>query len=142
MLHCKLSIVLIFLIATCDVARSSSAGFTVSTVEQQLEESNTAGDIPIYSGQTRVGETLTFVAQGIVYPRGGSPQPSEPDAGAWLFDDTVFELVPHDKSQCDGTQVIVALRALRGVLRPTRVRFVGNILGYSRKYDVRVKVTN
>ncbi|CAF1114685.1 unnamed protein product [Didymodactylos carnosus] len=45
-------------------------------------------------------------------PRGKPSQASEPEAGAWLFDDTMFQLVPHDKNQFDKTQIPVALKAL------------------------------
>ncbi len=95
----------------------------------------------LYNLQMQVGQTVTFVSQGIVMPRGKSSQPSEPDAGAWLFDDTAFQLLPHDKNQFDKTQITVTLKALDNVLGQKRVRFVGSILGYDRKYDVLVEVT-
>ena len=46
--------------------------------------------------------------------------------------------VPHDKKKADKTKTVVALKALK--VGQTRVRFVGNILGYDRKYDVIVEI--
>ena len=69
---------------------------------------------------------------------GGAPGPIEPDAGAWLFDDAVFQLVPHEKGKFDKTKCAVALKPLKA--GTTRVRFVGNVLGYDRKVEIVVEV--
>jgi hypothetical protein len=131
----------VLLITACDMVQSSGAGFTITTIGQHLGAIDETGEIPIYNLQMQVGQTVTFVSQGIVMPRGKSSQPSEPDAGAWLFDDTAFQLLPNDKNQFDKTQITVTLKALDNVLGQKRVRFVGSILGYDRKYDVLVEVT-
>ena len=47
----------------------------------------------------------------------------------------LFQLVAHDKMKADKTRAVVALKA-----GPTRVRFVGTILGREVKYDVLVEV--
>jgi hypothetical protein len=127
---------------TCDVVQSSSAGFKIIVIGQDLGEIDQMQEIPAYNLQMQVGQTVTFVSQGIVMPRGKLSEPSEPDAGAWLFDDTVFELLPHDKNQFDKTQLPITLKTLSNVSGQTRVRFVGKILGYDRKYDVFVHVTD
>jgi hypothetical protein len=130
------------LIMTCDVVQSSSARFKIIVIGQDLGEIDQMQEIPAHNLQMQVGQTVTFVSQGIVMPRGKLSEPSEPDAGAWLFDDTVFELLPHDKNQFDKTQMPITLKALSNVAGQTRVRFVGKILGYDRKYDVFVHVTD
>jgi hypothetical protein len=132
----------LLLITTCSVVQSSGAGFKISAVGQSLGEADEAGEISVYHLQMQVGQTVTFVSQGIVMPRGQPSQPSEPEAGEWLFDDTIFQLLPYDKNQFDKTQIPVALKALRNVIGQTRVRFVGKILGYDRKYDVLVQVND
>ncbi|CAF1172991.1 unnamed protein product [Didymodactylos carnosus] len=60
-------------------------------------------------------------------PRGKPSQASEPEAGAWLFDDTMFQLVPHDKNQFDKTQIPVALKALGNVVGQTHNLMVSNL---------------
>ncbi|CAF1258315.1 unnamed protein product [Adineta steineri] len=90
----------------------------------------------------KVGQTVTFVSQGYVAPRGKPNQPSKPDAGEWLFDNHVFRLLPYEKNLFDKTQLPVMLKALTNVARQTRVRFIGKILGYNRKYDVLVDIVN
>ena len=85
----------------------------------------------------KVGETVTLVADGWVQPRGGAVAPGDIDAGAWLFDDEAFKLVPPEKAKSDKTKMVVALTSLKA--GTTRVRFVGDILGRYQKYDVMVE---
>jgi hypothetical protein len=132
--------VFVVLITVCDVVQSSGAGFMITARDQHLTEADEMEGNPAYNVQMQVGQTLTLVSQGIVMPRGQPSQPSEPDAGTWLFDDAVFQLLPYDKNNFDNTQVPIALKALKSVVGQTRVRFVGNILGYDRTYDVFVQV--
>ncbi|CAF3961847.1 unnamed protein product [Adineta steineri] len=129
-------------ITVYDVVQSSSAGFTITAVGQSLDLLDEAGEIPSYHCQMKVGQTVTFVSQGYVAPRGKPNQPSKPDAGEWLFDDHVFQLLPSEKNLFDKTQLPVMLKALTNVAEQTHVRFVGKILGYNRKYDVLVDIVN
>ena len=83
--------------------------------------------------------------RGLVLPDDGrrrrDPLPVEAqddiDAGAWLFDDEAFKLVPPEKAKGDKTKMVVALTSLKA--GTTRVRFVGDILGRYQKYDVMVE---
>lgn len=128
----------VFVLAAYGVAHASGAGFTITAEGKDLGKADETGEIPVYRIKLEVGQTVTFVSQGIVMPRGAAAQPSEADAAAWLFDDAAFQLVPHDKKKADKTKSPVALKALK--TGQTRVRFVGNILGYDRKYDVLVEI--
>ncbi|CAF0893057.1 unnamed protein product [Adineta ricciae] len=130
------------LIGTFHVVQSSSAKFTISAVGQNLIGNDENGDIPAYSLQLPINQQVTLVAQGVVMPRGKEPQASEPDVGTWLFDDSVFQLLPHDRNQFNATQIPITLKPMRSVAIDTRVRFVGNILGYDRKYDVLINMNN
>ncbi|UJR30514.1 hypothetical protein I4U23_018043 [Adineta vaga] len=132
----------ILLIATCQVVQSSSAGFTISVVGQNLIEADGNGEIPTYNLLLQANQPVTFVAQGIVMPRGKDAQASKPDSGTWLFNNKAFQVLPYDQSQFNETQIVVTLKPLESINRATRVRFVGNILGYDRKYDVMVRVNN
>jgi len=126
------------LLMACGLAQASGAGFRLSAVGLnlgQVEDEN--GEIPRYRVKVKVGETVTLVADGWVQPRGGQPAPGDIDAGAWLFDDEAFKLVPPEKAKGDKTRVVVALTSLKA--GTTRVRFVGDILGRYQKYDVVVE---
>lgn len=94
---------------------------------------------PRFLTRAELGKPFTLLAQGIVLPRGGSEQPGEPDCGAWLFDDTAFKLLPHDKKLTD--KHTIAIRLQPTAVGRTRVRFVGTILGYERTFDVILEVT-
>ena len=125
-------------LAAGGVAHASGAGFTITAEGKDLGEADETGEIPAYRLRLEVGRTVTLVSQGVVTPRGGAAQPAEVDAAAWLFDDAAFQLVPHGKKTADRTKTPVALKALKA--GRTRVRFVGNVLGYDRKYDVIVEI--
>lgn len=141
-LRILLGVAFVLLVTSCTVVQSSSAAFSISAIGQQLDATDESGEIPAYSFQMQVGQEVTFVSQGMVMPRGQPAQPRKPDAGAWLFDDTVFEFRPHNGNQFDNTQIPITLKALTTVSGRTHVRFVGNILGYDRKYDVLVAINN
>ena len=141
-LRILLGVAFILLVTSCTVVQSSSAAFSISAIGQQLDAVDESGEIPVYNFEMQVGQEVTFVSQGMVMPRGRPAQPSKPDAGAWLFDDTVFELRPHNGNQFDNTQIPITLKALVTASGRTHVRFVGKILGYDRKYDVLVAVNN
>ncbi|MCE9561493.1 MAG: hypothetical protein K8U57_05510 [Planctomycetes bacterium] len=135
----RFSGVLAAVLMTAGIAHASGAGFTLSAVGATLgkvEDEN--AEIPKYRVKLEVGQTLTLAAQGQVIPRGQPAQPGEPDAAAWLFDDTAFTLEPLEKGKADKTKSVIALKAAKA--GQTRVRFVGNILGYERKFDVMVEV--
>ncbi len=125
-------------LSACGIAHASGAGFTITAEGKDLGKSDETGEIPVYRLKLEVGQTVTLVSQGVVTPRGATAQPSEADAAAWLFDDAALQLVRHDKMKADKTKTVVALKALKA--GQTRVRFVGNILGYDRKYDVVVEI--
>ena len=93
---------------------------------------------PRFDVKLEQGQPFTLVAQGVVLPRGGRSTPHEPDAGAWLFDDEQLQLVPHDKKLYDKTMVAVRLKALKP--GQTKIRFVGEVLGYYHRLDVFVDV--
>ena len=135
-------IVCVLLITAFDEVQSSSAGFQITALDRSLVEVEGNGDIPTYTLQMPIGQTVTLVSQGIVMPRGRPSQPGEPDSGSWLFDDTLFQSLPNDEHHFDKTQIPVTLKALKSGGDPTHVRFVGSILGYDREYDVLVTVTD
>lgn len=123
----------------CGAAHGSGASFKLSAVGGELGKPDDAdAEIPKYRMKVKVGDTLTLVAEGVVMPRGGAAGPGDIDAGAWLFDDEVFKLVPAEKVKADKTKAAVALTALKA--GTSRVRFVGDILGRYHKYDVLVEV--
>ncbi|VTU02816.1 unnamed protein product [Gemmataceae bacterium] len=130
---CAVAVVL----AAAGVAHASGATFAITAEGAKLGAPED-GDIPKYTLKVDVGQTVTLAAQGMVLPRGGNPAPAEPDAAAWLFDDAAFQLQPLEKEKADKTKAVVVLKALKP--GTTKVRFVGNILGYERKYDVVVEV--
>ena len=121
-------------------ATASSAFFEISCAEHKLGEASeeTAEQPPQYRLKVQEGASITLVAQGVVSPRGGKNSPSEPDAGAWLFDDEAWKLEPLEVKNRNETKVVIRLKAIKP--GKTRVRFVGNILGYDRRYDVTVEV--
>lgn len=142
MLRSTLVIACVLLITAFDAVQSSSAAFQITALDRSLVEVEDNGDIPTYTLQMPVGQTVTLVSQGIVMPRGRPSQPGEPDSGSWLFDDTIFQSLPNDEHHFDKTQIHVTLQALKNGNDPTRIRFVGSILGYEREYDVLVTVTD
>jgi hypothetical protein len=86
-----------------------------------------------------VGKAFTLVAQGLALPRGGKPQPTEPEAGAWKFDAKHFKQLEPVGKPGDKTQVAIRLEPL--VAGPARIRFTGKVLGYERQVEVQVEVT-
>lgn len=130
---------LLLVLATASIVHASGASFVLSTGDGTPGLGKpTDEEIPKYSLKLAVGDTVVLTAQGMVMPRGAAASPGEADAAAWLFDDAAFSLAPLDKAKADKTKTTVALKALKE--GKTRVRFVGNILGYERKYDVMVEV--
>lgn len=126
------------LLVVCGLAHASGAGFRFSAVGHDLGKAeDDAAEVSRYRVKVKVGETLTLVADGWVQPRGGAVGPGDIDAGAWLFDDEAFKLVPPEKAKSGKTRVVVALTSLKA--GPTRVRFVGDILGRYQKCDVMVE---
>ena len=126
-------------LAALGAAQASGAGFKLSAVGADLgKPDDENAEIPTYKVKLKVGQTVTLVAEGVVVPRGGAAGPGDIDAGAWLFDDAAFKLVPPEKVKSDKTKMVVALTALKPGTH--RVRFVGDILGRYHKYDVLVEV--
>jgi len=126
-------------LAVCGAVRGSGAEFKLSAVGVELgkpEDEN--AEIPKYRVKAKIGQTVTLVADGVVLPRGGAAAPGDIDAGAWLFDDEVFKLVPSEKAKPSKTKSVVALTALKA--GTSRVRFVGDILGRYHKFDVVIEV--
>jgi len=93
---------------------------------------------PRFVAKGEVGKPFTLFAHGVVLPRGGAASPGEPDCGAWLFDDAVFKLLPHEKDAADKSALGIQLQPT--VAGQTRIRFVGRILGYDRKFDILLEV--
>lgn len=126
-------------LAACAAVQASGAGFKLSAVGTELgKPADENAEIPKYKLKVKKGETVTLVAEGVVLPRGGAAAPGDIDAGAWLFDDEAFKLVPPEKAKSDKTKAVVALTALKP--GTSRVRFVGDILGRYHKFDVMVEV--
>jgi hypothetical protein len=126
-------------LATVGAVEASNAGFKLSAVGIDLgKPDDENAEIPKYKVKVKVGQTVTLVAEGVVFPRGGAAGPGDIDAGALLFDDAGFKLVPPEKVKSDKTKQVVALTALKP--GPYRVRFVGDILGRYHKFDVMVEV--
>ncbi|HYH64593.1 MAG TPA: hypothetical protein VD866_07865 [Urbifossiella sp.] len=127
------------LLVACGLVHASGAGFRISAAGIDLGKvENEGAEIPRYRVKVKVGETVTLVADGWVQPRGGQPARGDIDAGAWLFDDEAFKVVPPEKAKSDKTKMVVALTSLKA--GTSRVRFVGDILGRYQKYDVMVEV--
>lgn len=126
-------------LATTSIVHASGASFVITAAaDGPALGKPDDGEIPKYPLKLEIGQTVVLTAQGMVMPRGAAASPGEADAAAWLFDDAAFTLAPLDKAKADKTKTTVALKALKE--GKTRVRFVGNILGYERKYDVMVEV--
>jgi hypothetical protein len=125
-------------LAALGAAQASGAGFKLSAVGVDLGKPDENAEIPTYKVKVKAGQTVTLVAEGVVVPRGGAAGPGDIDAGAWLFDDAAFKLVPPEKVKSDKTKMVVALTALKP--GTYRVRFVGDILGRYHKFDVMVEV--
>ena len=88
------------LLVACGLAHASGAGFRFSAVGHDLRKAeDEAAEVPRYRVKVKVGETLTLVADGWVQPRGGAVGPGDVDAGAWLFDDEAFKLVPPETAK-------------------------------------------
>ena len=132
--------VILGVLLACGIAQASGANFRLSAVGVELgKPDDENADVPKYAVKVKVGQKFTLAAEGIVLPRGGNPSPGEIDAGAWLFDDEAFKIIPSEKVKFDKTKAVVSLEALKA--GKTRVRFVGDILGRYLKYDVTVEVT-
>ncbi len=126
------------LAVACGLAQASGAGFRLSAAGAELGKAeDESAEVPRYRVKVKVGETVTLVADGWVQPRGGAVGPGDIDAGAWVFDDEAFKLVPSEKAKAGKTRVVVALTSLKA--GATRVRFVGDILGRYQKYDVMIE---
>lgn len=124
--------------SVCGSALASGARFDISAADQKLSPPVQDSEIPVYHVKLTVGQEVTLVAQGVAIPRGQTGKPFAASAAAWLFDDEAFQIMPHNKKLFDWTQTAVTLKGLKA--GKTRVRFVGNILGYNQKYDVMVEV--
>jgi hypothetical protein len=125
------------LLVACGLAHASGAGFRFSAVGLDLGKAeDESAEVPRYRVKVKVGDTVTLVADGWVQPRGGAAGPGDIDAGAWLFDDEAFKLVPAERAKSDKTRMVIALTSLK--VGTTRVRFVGDILGRYQKCDVLV----
>jgi len=116
----------------------SGATFKITAEGVSLDKADENQEIPQYRTKAEVGKPVTLIAQGIVIPRGQVGQPGEPDVGAWLFDDGVFQLVALNKKNQDPTKIMINLKPTKAGI--TRVRFVGTILGREAKFDVLVEV--
>ncbi len=126
------------LLVACGLAHASGSGLRFSAVGLDLGKvEDESAEVPRYRVKVKVGDTVTLVADGWVQPRGGAVGPGDIDAGAWLFDDEAFKLVPAEKAKSDKTRMVVALTSLKA--GTTRVRFVGDILGRYQKCDVMVE---
>lgn len=134
-------VALMLVCLTAANAEASSANFRITATGTKLVASDEATEIPQFTAALEVGQTATFAAQGLALPRGGKPAPFEPDAGAWLFDDESFQLQrsEKDKEKADKSKIEVSLKALKPGKH--RLRFVGIVLGYERKFDVTVTVS-
>ena len=130
----------LIMLTMCGMAFGSGATFRISAVGAKLSQPNDENaEIPTYQLKTTVGQAITLVADGIVIPRGQGPMPGDIDAGAWLFDDEAFKLVPTAHAKGDKTKSVIMLEPLKAATK-TRVRFVGDILGRYQKFDVIVEV--
>jgi hypothetical protein len=130
-------------LAAAGTVWASAAGFAIRGLDVELgkaEEPMENGKPlpPRFHVKVEKGRAFTLCAQGMVYPRGAKEQPGEPECGAWLFDDAAFKLMAHDKKQADNTKVLIRLQPT--AVGRTRVRFVGEILGYAHTFDVMVEV--
>jgi hypothetical protein len=93
---------------------------------------------PRFHARAELGKPFTLTARGVALPRGGKPQPTPPDAGAWAFDAKHFKRLAADPKQADKTTVVIRLEPTAA--GRSRVRFVGKVLGYERTFDVLIDV--
>lgn len=120
------------------VALASGATFDITGQGVRLSAAKEDGDLIRLKARAELGKPFTLVAQGMVLPRGGKPQPGEPDAGTWAFDEKHFKKLSPDGKAADKTKVAIRLEPTAA--GTSRVRFVGKILGYERKFEVEVEV--
>ncbi|HYT89029.1 MAG TPA: hypothetical protein VEL76_09995 [Gemmataceae bacterium] len=126
------------LLTSASVAWASSAGFAIRVEGIDLGKADESKEPPQFRVTLQQGQTISLIAQGMAYPRGGAPSPTEPEAGAWLFDDAVFRLQPPTKKHDDKT--VIPIRLIAEKVGIARVRFVGIVLGYEKRYDLIVEV--
>lgn len=130
---------LLVVLATGSSALASGATFLITGQGIVLSEGK---DLPDdgkqFHARVEMGKPFTLTAQGMVLPRGGKPEPSAPEEGAWTFEDKCVKRLTLDKKDVDKTKVVIRLEAT--AIGTARVRFAGKILGYQRTFDVIVEV--
>lgn len=136
----RIGLALLAMAALVGVALASGASFAITGDGVQLGATKDDADPVRIPAKAELGKPFTLVAQGIVLPRGGTPQPGEPDAGSWTFDEKRFKRLQADGKSADKTKVIVRLEPTAVGASP--VRFTGKILGYERTFEVVVDVAD
>lgn len=114
----------------------SGKGIDLGKAEEVVEN-----DKPLVRHHAKIeaGKPFTLTAQGMVFPRGAAKgSPSEPESGAWSFDEKRFEKATPEK-KADKSEVVIALKPT--ATGKSRVRFTGKILGYERTFEVVIEVT-
>lgn len=138
-IQARAGLAILAVLAGVGVALASGATFSVTGQGIVLGEPKEDGDGPVrIKAKAELGKPFTLVAQGMVLPRGGKPQPGEPDEGTWAFDEKKFKKLPPDGKAADKTKVAVRLEPTAA--GTSRVRFSGKILGRERKFEVVVEV--
>lgn len=115
---------------------ASGAGFKIFDPNLELPKENGA-----YTFHVTVGQSLEIVAKGWAYPRSPDPEvakgaPANADAGTWMFDDKMFQLL---ETQSSETQYKIVLKATTP--GQYKIRFVGALLGYNEVCEIVVNVS-
>src|SRR4051794_10085012 len=110
----RLALATLILLAGATVAWASGATFAITGQGITLGEAKEIvvdgkPQPPQFSAKAEVGEPFTLTAQGMVLPRGGKAEPSEPEKGAWTFDAKHFKQLPPEANKADKTTVVLRL---------------------------------
>jgi hypothetical protein len=113
------------------------AGFKIFAANIDLPKEN-----GVYAANITVGQSLEIIAKGWAYPKSPNPEvakgaPMRADAGTWMFDDKIFNLL---NTQSDETQYKLVL----GATTPGqyKIRFVGVVFDNYEVCEIVVNVSN
>jgi len=131
----------VVLLVGATIAWASGATFAITAVGIPLGEGKDVEEggkeLQRYLAKATVGKAFTLTAQGMILPRGGKPEPGEPDSGAWSFDEKQFKKLATE-GPADKTKVVLRLEPTAA--GKAAVRFKGKILGYERSFEILIDV--
>ncbi len=120
-------------------AQASAGWFEFRSEKANLIKAPDQGEVAKFILKVKVGQPFALVAEGMVQGRGASKASKfEPEGGTWIFDDEFFNfdfpIVNPEK-----TSYAITLKASKPGTQ--RIRFSGMVLGYQRRADFMVEVT-